>query len=56
MHLVVLRRNNIDLPEVLPPSLVPKIIKKTSDGTSLIKILFLQEFYKNDNNEIKVNK
>lgn len=27
MHLVVLRRNNIDLPEVLPPSLVPKIVK-----------------------------
>uniref|UniRef100_T1J1T0 RalBP1-associated Eps domain-containing protein 1 n=1 Tax=Strigamia maritima TaxID=126957 RepID=T1J1T0_STRMM len=25
MHLVVLRRNNIELPSVLPPSLVPKI-------------------------------
>jgi hypothetical protein len=23
MHLVVLRRNNIDLPDTLPPSLVP---------------------------------
>lgn len=25
MHLVVLRRNNIDLPDKLPPSLVPSI-------------------------------
>ncbi|XP_035222743.1 ralBP1-associated Eps domain-containing protein 1-like, partial [Stegodyphus dumicola] len=31
MHLVVLRRNNIDLPDVLPPSLVPKI-PKTSEA------------------------
>ncbi|XP_042911491.1 ralBP1-associated Eps domain-containing protein 1 isoform X2 [Parasteatoda tepidariorum] len=31
MHLVVLRRNNIELPDVLPPSLVPKITK-TSEG------------------------
>ncbi|GIX88764.1 hypothetical protein CDAR_165162 [Caerostris darwini] len=31
MHLVVLRRNNIELPEVLPPSLIPKILHKNSE-------------------------
>ncbi|CAL1277710.1 unnamed protein product [Larinioides sclopetarius] len=31
MHLVVLRRNNIDLPDVLPPSLVPKVFQKNSE-------------------------
>lgn len=33
MHLVVLRRNNIDLPDVLPAALVPQIGKQISDGT-----------------------
>ncbi|KAF8796987.1 ralBP1-associated Eps domain-containing protein 1-like [Argiope bruennichi] len=32
MHLVVLRRNNIDLPDVLPPSLVPKVFQKTTEA------------------------
>lgn len=31
MHLVVLRRNSIELPEVLPPSLVPKLPQKPAD-------------------------
>ncbi|GIX83499.1 ralBP1-associated Eps domain-containing protein 1 [Caerostris extrusa] len=31
MHLVVLRRNNIELPEVLPLSLIPKILLKNSE-------------------------
>uniref|UniRef100_A0A0K8RKB0 Putative ral-gtpase effector ralbp1 n=1 Tax=Ixodes ricinus TaxID=34613 RepID=A0A0K8RKB0_IXORI len=31
MHLVVLRRNSIELPEVLPPSLVPKLPQKPTD-------------------------
>lgn len=31
MHLVVLRRNSIELPEVLPPSLVPKLSQKPAD-------------------------
>ncbi|EEC00898.1 partner of ralbp-1, putative [Ixodes scapularis] len=34
MHLVVLRRNSIELPEVLPPSLVPKLPQKPVDGSS----------------------
>ncbi|KAG8180066.1 hypothetical protein JTE90_016192 [Oedothorax gibbosus] len=36
MHLVVLRRNNIDLPEVLPPSLVPKIPKVISANSAVV--------------------
>ncbi|XP_054712404.1 ralBP1-associated Eps domain-containing protein 1-like [Uloborus diversus] len=35
MHLVVLRRNNIDLPDVLPPSLVPRL-KKTSEDVNIV--------------------
>ncbi|XP_023220079.1 ralBP1-associated Eps domain-containing protein 1-like [Centruroides sculpturatus] len=31
MHLVVLRRNNIDLPDVLPPSLVPRIPQRVPE-------------------------
>ncbi|XP_076373956.1 RALBP1 associated Eps domain containing isoform X2 [Tachypleus tridentatus] len=31
MHLVVLRRNNIDLPETLPSSLIPRISKKPAE-------------------------
>ncbi|GFR19892.1 ralBP1-associated Eps domain-containing protein 1 [Trichonephila clavata] len=32
MHLVVLRRNNIELPDALPPSLIPKIFHKNSEA------------------------
>lgn len=33
MHLVVLRRNNIALPDVLPPSLVPNSVNPSSHGS-----------------------
>ncbi|XP_050697135.1 ralBP1-associated Eps domain-containing protein 2-like isoform X2 [Eriocheir sinensis] len=32
MHLVVLRRNNIELPETLPPSLYPMLLRKSSSS------------------------
>uniref|UniRef100_A0A0P4VS75 EF-hand domain-containing protein n=1 Tax=Scylla olivacea TaxID=85551 RepID=A0A0P4VS75_SCYOL len=32
MHLVVLRRNNIELPETLPPSLYPELLRKSSSS------------------------
>ncbi|KAK8719656.1 hypothetical protein OTU49_013885, partial [Cherax quadricarinatus] len=32
MHLVVLRRNNIELPETLPPSLFPALQRKSSSS------------------------
>ncbi|KAG0710850.1 RalBP1-associated Eps domain-containing protein 1 [Chionoecetes opilio] len=32
MHLVVLRRNNIELPETLPPSLYPVLLRKSSSS------------------------
>lgn len=32
MHLVVLRRNNIELPDALPPSLIPKIFHKNTES------------------------
>lgn len=36
MHLVVLRRNNIDLPETLPPSLVPTVSQKANEDSLII--------------------
>lgn len=35
MHLVVLRRNNIPLPDVLPPSLIPSVSSPHASSPTL---------------------
>ena len=46
MHLVVLRRNRIEVPDQLPPQLVPKVGKNTV-WRPVGRVIIVQQIYVN---------